>query len=138
MSGRKSKVQQAIEDAMADRGMITTPVELPDRINGKKPKLRAVRDHLIMVQESKPVEFLMHLMTTGACDFKSVDEDGIVTDHVIPLKPSERIKIAQFLANKLMPSMQVIKVINETTEPDAQKNGFEALVDRAIDRSRTQ
>lgn len=129
-------VKKAVRAAMEQRGG-HVQIIAPDKINGKTPKVVEVRDHIIRIQECDPLSFLMEAMRTGQVPYHNIDQDGNVDTQYAMVKPGERISIAKFLTDKLVPASQVMEVIHRETSPvDDNRSSFQKLVDEAINRGR--
>ena len=106
--------------------VIHAPVSAKARV-----QLREVRDILVEVQSYNPIEFLGKIMQGEPVPSKYIDEDG--NEHITFLVPAmkDRVRAAQFLANKMIPTMHAHKIVNERED----NNEFDTMVERAIAKS---
>lgn len=131
----KSKAKQAIENALEDRGLVAQPYSVPDTINGKPVRVVGVRENVIKIQMYDPIEFLGRVMAGEPIPTTYIDEEGQVSKSFEIASLKERVSIAKFMANKIMPSMHVIKDLRDGDDSPG-KTGFDALVDEALKRGR--
>lgn len=69
-----------------------------------------VRDNIIRIQENAdPIGFLMEVMNGSLFPVQFVDENGEIHEHYVAAGMTERVQIAKFLANKVLPTLSVTK-----------------------------
>lgn len=128
------KVKRAIAEAMVGRGLVAEPYTMPEKINGKKPKLVSVKENLVRIQEHDPIDFLLRLMAGEPMKYHHIDEAGRKVTEYAPVNPKDRVRIAMYLTGKLLPQMHIVKDMNGEDSDDV--DGFDALVDEAIGRGK--
>jgi len=132
----KSRVHKLINEAIENRGLIAEPFSAPEQINGHKTKVISVRENIIKIQSCDPITFLIKVMNGEPLPVHYIDEKGERLTHYMPIKAQERIRAAIFLADKIMPTMHLVKAVSEDEPP--VKTGFDALVEETVNRGRRQ
>jgi hypothetical protein len=130
----QGKVKHAIREAMRERGLVAEPFDAPALIDGHKTRVVSVKANILKIQAHDPISFLIQVMNGDPIPCHNINAEGVVeTEHwCAPLK--ERISVAKFLSSKVMPTMHLIKAVDDEEAP--VKSGFDALVDAALKRAR--
>lgn len=100
-------------------------------------KLLSISENLLRVQElANPLEFLVNAQNGALFPVIHVEEDDTVVVQYKQFTMSERLSIAKFLANKIMPSLSLTKIISpDTDEENSSQASFAAIVEMAAARA---
>lgn len=123
--GRKSE-SRAVSGLLV--GKVDDVIESDGKVNGRplvitgrrswrevvraKPgaAIASVRDNMLRIQEqADPIGFLIEVMNGSMFPVQFVDDDGNIVQHYVTPDMGTRIKIAQFMANKVLPTLSVTK-----------------------------
>ena len=79
--------------------------------------LASVRDNMLRIQEqADPIGFLIEVMNGSMFPVQMVSDEGDIVEHYVTPDLQTRIKIAQFMANKVLPTLSVTKVVVDKPE----------------------
>lgn len=133
-----------------------TPIMLykPQHINGKDAREVAVvrttqvsikENVLRITQNADPIGFLMAVQNGQIFEYHIVKEDGTIQTFYEQATLAQRLSVARFLADKVMPRMSLVKISDDGNQGgqsgDAAGAGdggksFSAIVERAAQRQR--
>lgn len=130
-SKAKFKLHQVVDEAINGAKDVTL-TSVPATVNGQITQVVSVRENIVKIQSYDPIQFLCKVMADGMMPVSFVTEDGEVKTQYVPVHPNKRIEAAKFLAGKIMPTMQMVKVLNEgdKTAQDTADDAFAQMVKR--------
>lgn len=146
-------IDKTMNAAMADRiqtddANVDVPpmVYLPPTINGKPTQivervanrgLPSVRDNIVRIQrEADPLAFLIAVANGQVFPVHIVDEHGKVTTEYESPTLNQRMRAAQYLAEKMLPRMGVLKIVGADGKPgETRPDGAPMTFDQAVERA---